>query len=93
MTEVGQIITLEDNHEYLVLETTERDGIKYLYTVRVLIDETPTDEYVIFKYETDDSGEYLAGVEDKELYDDLFEEFKEIAANKLIDELGKNGSN
>lgn len=93
MTEVGQIITLEDNHEYLVLETTERDGIKYIYTVRVLIDETPTDEYMIFKYETDDSGEYLANLDDKELYDDLFEEFKEIAANKLMNELENMGSN
>lgn len=93
MSEVGQIITLEDNHEYLILETTERDGVKYLYAVRVLIDETPTDEYEIFKYEKDDSGEYLVNLEDKALFDDLFEEFKDIAASKLLNELEKKGSN
>ena len=30
MTEVGNIVTLEDNKEYLILEELEKDGTKYL---------------------------------------------------------------
>jgi len=86
MTEVGNIVTLEDNKEYLILEELEKDGTKYLYSVRVLIDETPTDEYVIFAHEKDEDGEYLVELKDKELYDQLIEEFKEIVADKLLSE-------
>ena len=86
MTEVGNIVTLEDNKEYLILEELEKDGTKYLYSVRVLIDETPTDEYSIFSYEKDENGEYLLEVKDKELFDQLIEEFKEIVTDKLLAE-------
>jgi len=86
MTEVGNIVTLEDNKEYLILEELDKDGTKYLYSVRVLIDETPTDEYVIFTHEKDEDGEYLVELKDKELYDQLIEEFKEIVADKLLSE-------
>ena len=39
MTEVGNIVTLEGNEEYLILEETTKNGVRYLYAVRVLIDE------------------------------------------------------
>ena len=84
MTEVGNIVTLEDNKEYLVLEKTEKDGVTYIYAVRVLIDETPTDEYSIFAAVKDEDGEYLEDVNDKELYDELIEEFKVIVSEKLL---------
>ncbi len=86
MTEVGNIVTLEDNKEYLILEELEKDGTKYLYSVRVLIDETPTDEYLIFSYQKDENGEYLVEVQDKNLYDQLVEDFKDIVSNKLLSE-------
>jgi hypothetical protein len=86
MTEVGNIVTLEDNKEYLILEELEKDGTKYLYSVRVLIDETPTDEYLIFSYQKDENGEYLVEVQDKVLYDQLVEDFKDIVSNKLLSE-------
>ncbi len=86
MTEVGNIVTLEDNKEYLILEELEKDGTKYLYSVRVLIDETPTDEYLIFSYQKDENGEYLVEVQDKVLYDQLVEDFKDIVSTKLLSE-------
>ena len=49
MTEVGNIVTLDDNKEYLILEEQLKDDVRYLYAVRVLIDETLTDEFTIFK--------------------------------------------
>lgn len=84
MTEVGNIVTLEDNLEYLILEQLLKDGKKYLYAVRVLIDETPTDEYLIFEALKDDEGEYLKVVEDKTLYDELIEDFKDIVSEKIL---------
>ena len=84
MTEVGNIVTLEGNEEYLILEETTKNGIKYLYAVRVLIDETPTDEYLIFESIKNDEGEFLLPVSDKELYDELIEDFKDIVADKIL---------
>ncbi len=84
MTEVGNIVTLEGNDEYLILEETTKNGVKYLYAVRVLLDETPTDEYIIFESINKDDGEFLLPVSDKELYDQLIEDFKDIVADKLL---------
>ncbi len=84
MTEVGNIVTLEGNEEYLILEETTKNGVRYLYAVRVLIDESPTDEYLIFENIKKDEGEFLLPVSDKELYDELIEDFKDIVADKLL---------
>ncbi|MCR5482840.1 MAG: DUF1292 domain-containing protein [Bacilli bacterium] len=84
MTEVGNIVTLEGNEEYLILEETTKNGVRYLYAVRVLIDETPTDEYLIFESIKKDEGEFLLPVSDKELYDQLIEDFKDIVADKIL---------
>ena len=39
------IITLEDNVEYMVLDTAELNHEKYLYCVSIDKEEMPTDEY------------------------------------------------
>jgi hypothetical protein len=94
MIEVGNIVTLEDNLEYLLLEETTKNNVKYLYAVRVLIDETPTDEYLIFEAIKDADGEYLKVVEDKALFDELIEDFKDIVSAKILsDDFMKTGSN
>lgn len=84
MIEVGNIVTLENNQEYLILESLTRENKKYVYSVRVLPDETPTDEYLIFEALINGEEEFLKSVNDKELYDELIEEFKDIVADKLI---------
>ncbi len=84
MTEVGNIVTLEGSDEYLILEETTKNGVTYLYAVRVLLDETPTDEYIIFESIKKDDGEFLLPVSDKALYDELIEDFKDIVSNKIL---------
>lgn len=84
MIEVGNIVTLENNQEYLILEELTENEHKYVYSVRVLEDETPTDEYLIFESIIRDNDEFLKPVNDKELYDNLIEEFKDIVADKLV---------
>ena len=95
MTEVGNIVTLDDNKEYLILEEQVKDNVRYLYAVRVLIDETLTDEFIVFQAIKDGESEYLLPVKDKELYDNLIDGFREIATNKLydFDLMEKTGSN
>lgn len=84
MIEVGNIVTLENDIEYLILEELEHDGRKFVYTVRTLEDETPTDEFIIYEAIKADDGEYLKDVDNKELYEELIEEFKDIVADKIL---------
>lgn len=85
MIEVGNIVTLENQQEYLLLETLEKEGKKYLYAVRVLEDETPTDEFLIFESIRNNEEDYMKVVSDKALYDELIEDFKDIVADKVVD--------
>ena len=73
---VGNIVTLENGKEYLLLEECTKDGVRYLYAVRTDKDENPTDEYLIFEA-------IING--DKELYDELIDEFSNIVADKILD--------
>lgn len=85
MIEVGNIVTLENNVEYLILEElTREDNKKYVYTVRTLEDETPTDEFIIYEVMKVNDDEYLKDIDNKELYDELIEEFKDIVADKIL---------
>ena len=95
MTEVGNIVTLDDNKEYLILEEQVKDNVRYLYAVRVLIDDTLTDEFLVFQVIKDDKSEYLLPVKDKKLYDELIDGFREITTEKLydFDLMEKVGSN
>lgn len=84
MIEVGNIVTLENDLEYLILENLTMDSKRYIYTVRTLKDETPTDEFLIFEVLTNADGEYVKPIDDKVLYDTLIEKFKDIVADKVL---------
>lgn len=84
MIEVGNIVTLENGQEYLLLEELKKNDITYMYAVRTLEDETPTDEFLIFEAIINGDEEFLKVVADKDLYDELIDEFKDIVADKII---------
>ncbi|MCX4248184.1 MAG: DUF1292 domain-containing protein [Bacilli bacterium] len=84
MIEVGNIVTLENDVEYLILEELTHEDKKYVYTVRTLEDETPTDEFVIYEVMDVEGDAYLKDIDNKELYDELIEEFKDIVADKIL---------
>lgn len=84
MIEVGNIVTLDNGTEYLLLEELKKDDTRYLYAVRVLEDETPTDEFLIYEAIVDGQEEFLKGIQDKALYDTLIEDFKDLVADKLM---------
>lgn len=53
------------------------------FSVRVLEDDTPTSEYVIYQAINTYDGEYLQEVTDKVEYERLTEEFKDVISMKL----------
>ncbi len=83
--EEASIIVLEDDLgnkvEFEYLDVIEYDGIEYLYLIPA--NEEDGDEVVILKITSiDDETESFEGIEDEELLDTLFEQFK----NKWKDE-------
>lgn len=84
MIEVGNIVTLENQKEYLLLEEITLQERRFVYAVRVLEDETPTSEYIIYEAVNTPDGEYLKDITSKEEYDTLVEEFKDVISDKMI---------
>lgn len=84
MIEIGNIVTLENQKDYLLLEDVSLGERKFVYAVRVLEDETPTNEYIIFECVYAPDGEYLKDVNNKEEYDALIALFKDKISNKII---------
>ena len=84
MIEVGNIITLENNEEYLVLDQITYNNVKYIYSVRTIDNDNLTDEYLIFEVIKDNDGEYIKAIDDKKLYDELIQQFKESVSNKIL---------
>ena len=65
------IFTLEDNKEYLVLETIELNQEKYLYGVSIDKEEMPTAEYKYWK-EINENGEiFTEEITDKKIIEAL----------------------
>ncbi|MCR4581805.1 MAG: DUF1292 domain-containing protein [Bacilli bacterium] len=83
MIEIGNIVTLENQKEFLLLEELNKDGRRYVYAVGVLPDETPTNEYIIFEAVNLADGEYLKEINNQEEYNSIVEDFKEIISNKM----------
>ena len=84
MIELGNIVTLENQKDYLLLEEVEMNSRRFVYAVRVLEDETPTNEYIIYEAINAEDGEYLKDVNVKEEYDYLVQLFKDKISEKII---------
>lgn len=84
MISVGNVVTLENGFEYLILEELEKDGKKYVYAVKTLEDDNLTDEYIVFEAIIDENGEFIKTVTDKDLYDQLLDEFSDVVADKIL---------
>ena len=52
--EKGDLLTLDQNEKYLVIDNILYDGIKYIFTNKFM-NEEPTEEYAI--YEVDEQNE------------------------------------
>ena len=83
MIDIGNVVTLENGKEFLLLEEANIGERKFVYSVRVLPDDTPTQEFVIFEALVINNEEFLKDINDKELYDKLVDLFKNIISTKM----------
>ena len=79
MVEVGEILTLEDDKNYVAVASTILDNINYVY----LMDEKYYSNFMFCAYDQTDG---LYEVEDAELLDRLLEIFNEQLANRQDDD-------
>lgn len=80
MIEQGEILTLEDNKEYVVVATTVLDDINYVY----LMDQKDYSNFMFCAYDQTDG---LYEVEDGELLQQLLEIFNEqLNGSAIVDE-------
>ncbi len=61
-----EVITLENNKEYVILDTVMYKDEKYLYCVGIDKDEIPTKEYLYLKGIKENDEFYVENVEDQE---------------------------
>lgn len=64
---VDQIITLDNNNDYLLLDETTLDDKKYFYAVGVDKNEDPTNEYVVIEEIKKDGKIFIKKVTDKDM--------------------------
>lgn len=69
--EIGKIITLDDNKDYLLLEKVGLDRKEYLYMVEVDKDDMPTANYHFLELFHESDGDYTEEVEDKNIIEAL----------------------
>lgn len=80
LCKTGQIVTLENDQEYVLIKNFLRNNVEYFLGVRYE-DCDITDEFLIFRYTIDGTDEYLKPVKTDE--NDVFtNEIKSIVANE-----------
>lgn len=80
------IITLEDNIEYMVLDTVEFNEGKYLYCAEIDKEEMPTGEYKYFKEINDSGNLYTEEVNNEAIIEAITALFAANALESLTDE-------
>lgn len=83
---IDDIITLEDNVEYIVLDTAELNHEKYLYCVSIDGEEMPTDEYKYFKEVNENGALYTEEVENQDIIEAITALFAASALESVTDE-------
>lgn len=83
MLEIGNIVTLENDKEFLLLETTKYYGKNYYYAVEVAEDETKIKSYKIFEALIQNGEEYIVEIKDMKLQQTLLSIFRNNFSSKL----------
>lgn len=69
--DIGKVITLDNNKDYLLLEKVELNSKEYLYLVEVDKDDIPTTNYLFLELTHESDGDYTEEVEDKDIIEAL----------------------
>lgn len=65
--QINDVVTLENNEEFLILDITELNHEKYLYCVGIDKNDMPTKEYIYLRGLESDNGLLVEKVEDEDL--------------------------
>lgn len=63
---VDQIVELEDNRSYVILDKVDLEGRIFYYALRLNEKEEPTNNYLFFEELKENGETYLNKVEDKD---------------------------
>lgn len=74
--DIDQVITLDDNNEYVLLVKAEVDAEKYFLAAKMSNGE-PTEEYEVLKELIIDNEFSVETVEDEKLRETLFDKFED----------------
>lgn len=69
--DIGKVITLEDNKDYLLLEKVSLNSKDYIYIVEVDKNDLPTTNYLFLELTHEPDGDYTEEVEDKNIIEAL----------------------
>jgi len=83
---VDQIVELEDNKKYVILDEKELDKKNYYFGLRLDDNENPTNKYLFFEEMKDDGETYLLPVEDEQIKGLLLTTFTINYLDKTYDE-------
>ncbi len=72
--EIQDIITLDDNIDYLILDIITKKNNKYLYCAALDKEENPTSEYKYFTIITEENAEYIEEITDEALLREIITE-------------------
>jgi len=75
MVELGNIVTLENGMNFLILADTTLDNKRYVFAARTVEDDQVTDEYVILEVIKKDDDCFIQAVDDYDLYGKLHDIF------------------
>ena len=84
---MDKIVTLEDNKNYVILDETVLQDIKYYYGLRLNNQEEPTNNYIFFCEYIDGENTYLAPVEEDNIKELLLTAFTINFIGKVYDEI------
>jgi hypothetical protein len=84
---VDKIVELENNNNYVILEETNLNNVKYYFGLRLDDKEEPTNNYLFFEESIEGSDTFLTPVEDDDMKGLLLTAFTVNFLDKVYDEV------
>lgn len=81
MIEIGNIVTLENREDFLIIEEVFANDRRFVYSVKVDENEAPLNEYKIFEVIKKEEGAYLQEVESEALLLQIKEKLTKFVNN------------
>jgi len=84
---LDKIIELDNNRNYVILDETSIDSIKYYFGLRLDEKEEPTNNYLFFEESIDGNDVYLNPIDDEKMKGVLLTAFSINYLDKVYDEV------